>query len=343
MKNRGYGSKVVHVSKFEMRGFKSFGHKKVSLPLSSGLTAIVGPNGSGKSNVVDALSFALGQMSSKTLRTSKFAELIYHGEEDEDGKKPAPFAKVIIHFKNDDGALPIDSEEVKISRKVNHDGQSTYKLNGKRSSRQEIMELISEEILGSGGHNFVMQGDVDQLIEMSSTERREIIDDLAGVAEFDEKKSKALSELEEVDTNLQSQEGALEELKDRIEKLDEERKDALKYQELSSELKEKKAKLTFLQVKNYQEKIEGIQDKIENKDQKIEKLEGKKEKIEEKKSDLKDKLEEEKELLREKEESEAVSIAERISSKVQTLKEQLKEEENGLEALKDDISEMEEE
>lgn len=331
---------MVHVSKFEMRGFKSFGHKKVTLPLSSGLTAIVGPNGSGKSNVVDALSFALGQMSAKTLRTRKFSELIYHGGEGEDSKKPAPFAKVTVHLENDDGTLPIDSKQVKVSRKVKRNGQSTYRLNGNRSSRHEIMEIISQGISSSEGHNFVMQGDVDQLIKMSSTDRREIIDDLAGVAEFDEKKTKALSQLEKVDTNLQSQEGALKELEQRIEELASEKEDALKYRKLSSDLKEKKSAAAFLEVKSCGEKRDEIQGKIEKKNQRLEKLEERKKKAEAKREKYQEQLKENKKVLSEKEQSEAVSLADKAYSRVETLKEQLDESRSDFEELGNKISSL---
>ncbi len=136
---------MVHVSKLEMKGFKSFGHKKEVLPLSSGLTAIVGPNGNGKSNVVDAISFVLGQRSAKTLRASDFSGLIYHGTDEEDGKRPAPYAKVKLTILDEDNSLPIDSEKITISRKVNKDGKSTYRLNDKRTTRREIRELLSGE------------------------------------------------------------------------------------------------------------------------------------------------------------------------------------------------------
>ena len=107
---------MVRVRKLEMRGFKSFGNKKVSLPLADGLTAIVGPNGSGKSNIVEAFSFVLGQLSAKTMRAERFSDLIFYGG---NGRRPSPFAEVSLHFDNSDNTLPVDSKIVEISRRVN--------------------------------------------------------------------------------------------------------------------------------------------------------------------------------------------------------------------------------
>lgn len=166
--------------------------------------------------------------------------MIYHGSEGENGKKPAPYAQVKLHIVDDDNSLPIDSEKVTISRRVKKDGTSTYRINGKRTTRQEIVELLSGEMIGTEGYNFVMQGDVDRFIKMSSQERRKIIDDLAGVAEFEEKKAKALSELEEVETDLKSEKGRLEEREQNMKKLEKEKKEATKFQELQKELEKRK-------------------------------------------------------------------------------------------------------
>lgn len=306
-----------------MRGFKSFGHKKEEFPLSPGLTAIVGPNGNGKSNVVDALSFVLGQSSAKTLRASSFSGLIYHGSEGENGKKPAPYAKAKLHIVDDDNSLSIDTDKVTISRRVNRDGKSTYRINGNRSTKQEIIELLSGEMIGTEGYNFVMQGDVGKFIKMSSMERREIIDDLAGVAEFDDKKSKALSELSEVETKIQSQEGRLDELKQNMKKLAKDKEEALKFQKLEKELNQKKGLLAQLEFDSCKSELEDLKKKINTKDEKLDELGNKKENLDSRIENLKKKKNDKEKEIQKKKESEVLTRVNELNSKIETLRERL--------------------
>lgn len=163
---------MAHINKIEMRGFKSFGNTKVSLPLSPGLTAVIGPNGSGKSNVIDALCFVLGWTSAKTMRADRFSDLLFNGGK---SNRPAPFVEVLLHFNNNDNVLPVDSKTVVITRRADRSGKCVYRLNKKRVSRHEIVDLLSKTMLTSGGHNFVMQGDVDHFIKMSPLERLSLI------------------------------------------------------------------------------------------------------------------------------------------------------------------------
>ncbi|KXB02494.1 hypothetical protein AKJ43_01635 [candidate division MSBL1 archaeon SCGC-AAA261D19] len=325
-----------------MRGFKSFGHEKVTLPLSSGLTAIIGPNGCGKSNVVEALSFALGQASSRSLRASRFSDLIYHGEDGENGKKPAPFAKVSLYFENDDGALPIDSERIKITRKVKRDGKCTYRINGKRTTRQEIVELLSGEISEPAGHNFIMQGDIDNFIKISSTERREIIDDLAGVAEFDEKKSKTLKELEDVKSELRGERGRLDEIEQQLSELKKEREDALSYKKLHKDLLEKKGFLAHLRFKSHKKNLDRIRKEIKKRDRKVSELEERKQKIESKKSEYESRRSKIEELIEEKRNSEVFSRMYEARSRVETLQKELNSARSDFEELKSEIEKLRE-
>ncbi|MFW5912616.1 MAG: chromosome segregation SMC family protein [Candidatus Hadarchaeota archaeon] len=331
---------MVHISKLEMRGFKSFGHKKETIPLSSGLTAIVGPNGNGKSNVVDALSFVLGQRSSKTLRASSFADLIYHGSEGEKGKRAAPYARVKLTIVNDDNSLSIDSEKVNISRKVKRDGKSTYRLNGSRTTRQEIREVLSGKIIGKEGHNFVMQGDVDKFIKISPMERRNIIDDLAGIAEYEEKKAKSLSELEKVETNLQSQEGRIEELESKKKQLKEDRERYLKFQELQEELKKKEGTLTKMRVDSLEDKLNRIKSKMEEKDASIDELEEKIGEIEKKRNELREKRNQKQDTIEEMRESEDLKRVDKVSSRIETLEERLKSVKRDYESAKSETKRL---
>ncbi len=267
---------VAYVSKIELRGFKSFGNSKVSIPLSRGLTAIVGPNGSGKSNVVDALCFVLGRMSAKLMRAERFSDLLFNGG---NGQRPAPFAEVSLHFNNEDSALPINSTTVAISRRVDRSGKCVYRINRKRASRQEIVDLLSKSMSSPGGYNFIMQGDVDRFIKIDPFDRRIIIDDLAGVAEYDEKKQRSLSELQRVETNLNSMGAVLGEISTQMEKLRSEREDAIRYRELKQELGHIRAALLSVRRAACRRKLSQLQQRIKMKEGTLQELRGKRQEI----------------------------------------------------------------
>ena len=267
---------MSHVSKIELRGFKSFGNTKVSIPLSRGLTAIVGPNGSGKSNVVDALCFVLGGMSAKLMRAERFSDFLFNGG---NGQRPAPFAEVSLHFNNEDGALPINSTTVAISRKVDRSGKCVYRINRKRASRQEIIEMLSKTMSSPGGYNFVMQGDIDRFIKMDPFDRRTIIDDLAGVAEYDEKKQRSLSELQRVEINLNSMNAIIGEISAQMEKLRSEREGAIRYRELNQELGHTRAALLSVRRATCRRKLSQLQQRIKVKEETLQELRDKRRKI----------------------------------------------------------------
>ena len=261
--------KVVYVKRIDMRGFKSFGNTKISLPLAPGLTAIVGPNGSGKSNIVDAFCFVLGKMSAKTMRAERFSDLLFNGG---NGHRPAPFAEVSLHFDNTGNSLPVDSETVTITRRVDRSGKCTYRLNKKRVSRQEIVDLLSKSLLDPKWHNFVMQGDIGVTIKMSPLERRAVIDDIAGIAEYDEKKEKALGELQRTETNLTSMGAIVNEVEIEMKRLDQQKNDALRYTQLKNKLDESRTVLLRLHQDIYKQKLSELERMIENKERQISEL-----------------------------------------------------------------------
>jgi chromosome segregation protein len=215
-----------------MRNFKSF--RRASIPIPEGFTAIVGPNGSGKSNIVDAICFVLGRSSAKSLRAERFSDLIFNG-----GKKgkAANNAEVSLYFDNAGLELPMNTREVKISRRIDRRGNSVYRLNDKRTTRTEILEVLSAANVHPDGHNIVLQGDVTGIIEMNPVERRQIIDEIAGIAEYDDKKRKALRELEKVEENLGKVEAVLEEVQEQVEKLKKDKEAALRHAHLKGEIR----------------------------------------------------------------------------------------------------------
>ncbi|MDD4497108.1 MAG: AAA family ATPase, partial [Methanosarcinaceae archaeon] len=223
----------MYIKEIEFVNFKSFG-KKVKISFYNDFTTISGPNGSGKSNIIDGILFALGLSSSRTLRAEKLTDLIYNGDTD---KKPG-FAQVTIRFDNTDRKFPLDLDEIEISRKVRRTKSGYYSyfyFNGKAVSLGEIHAQLAKAGVTPEGYNVVMQGDVTRIISMPATERRKIIDEIAGVAEFDERKQKALDELEIVRQQVERVDIVLDEVKHRLEKLSGEREQALKYQALKAE------------------------------------------------------------------------------------------------------------
>jgi chromosome segregation protein len=250
---------LPYASKLELKGFKSF-RDRVELPLSKGLTVIGGPNGSGKSNIVDALCFVLGWMSAKTMRAERFSDFLFRGK-----GKSAPYAEVSLHFNNEDGGLKVGSDTVVITRVVDREGRSTYLLNRKRLSRQEVVDLLGKD-LGVGEYNFILQGDVDRFVNMNPLERRGIVEELAGVAEYEAKKERSLAELQRVEEKLSAKRVLLEEVSKTLERLRVERENALLYRELREQLlwlRKEKCERDLSRVRERKEELEGRMKKLE--------------------------------------------------------------------------------
>ncbi|MCD4845226.1 MAG: chromosome segregation protein SMC [Methanosarcinales archaeon] len=223
----------MHIKEIEFQNFKSFG-KKIKIPFFDGFTTISGPNGSGKSNIVDGILFCLGLSSSRTLRAEKLTDLIYNGD---NAKKP-DFARVTIRFDNSDREMPVDLDEVNITRKIRQTESgyySYYYFNDKAVTLGDIHTHLAKARITPEGYNVVMQGDVTRITEMTPTERRKIIDEIAGVAEFDHKKDQAMNELEIVRERIERVDIILEEVDIQRDKLQKERDQALKYQGLIEE------------------------------------------------------------------------------------------------------------
>ncbi len=223
----------MHIKEIEFINFKSFG-KKVKIPFYEGFTTISGPNGSGKSNIIDGILFVLGLSSSRTMRAEKLTDLIYNGES---AKKP-DFAQVTIKFDNSDHKIPVASDEVSITRKIRETDTGYYSyfyFNGKAVSLNDIHTQLAKAGVTPEGYNVVMQGDVTRIINMTPGERRKIIDEIAGVSEFESKKERALNELEIVRERVERVDIIIEEVGQQLAKLRDERDQALKYQALKAE------------------------------------------------------------------------------------------------------------
>ncbi len=209
------------------------GPKVLTTPVERGFVAITGPNGSGKSNLLDAILFCLGENSAKTLRVPNLGALIYDGSIEE--QKPSS-AKVTLQFDNTDRRIPVDSDSVTISRELKQTGESVYSLNGKHIQRNNLSELLEMALLTSRGLNIVLQGMITRISELVPDEKRKLIEQMVGVAQFDEKKSMALNQLKEADIKLEVAMAKIGEIRDRVQELEKERNDQLRIRQLEEQV-----------------------------------------------------------------------------------------------------------
>jgi chromosome segregation protein len=302
----------VHIKEIELQNFKSFG-KKVKIPFFDDFTTISGPNGSGKSNIIDSILFCLGLSSSRVLRAEKLTDLIFNGE----SKIKRDFAQVTIRFDNTDREMPVDSDEIVITRKIRRTESgyySYYYFNEKAVSLNDIHIYLSKAKITPEGYNVVMQGDVTAIIEMTQTERRKIIDEIAGVAEFDEKKDQAINELDIVRERIERVDIILGEVDDRMSKLRQERDQALKYQSLRDEKRKYEGYSLLARQKDARTELERLGGELQDKEtKKIDILK----QIEERKIELIDaeeKLSDLNSLIIRKGESEQIALRKEIES-----------------------------
>jgi chromosome segregation protein len=227
---------MPYIKKIELKGFKSFGPQTVKVALDKGFTAITGPNGSGKTNIMDAVLFSLGELSSRRLRAENAAKLIFYGSE-KAGQEKAKMAKVVIQFDNSDGIMPVDTTTVTISREVYRNGQSVYRLNGRRMSRSHIIETLSMAAISSVSQNIIPQGTITRLTEITPLERRKIIEDLVGIAQYDAEKIEAEEKLRVADISIRTAMGRIDEVQKRLDDLERERNQLLRYNFIQNETK----------------------------------------------------------------------------------------------------------
>ncbi len=221
------------------------------------------------SNVLDSLCFVLGRMSSKSMRAERLGHLIYNGGK---SKNPASKAEVSIVFDNSKKTFPIEELAVKISRIVKPSGQSIYRINGERRTRQQVLDLMSAAKINPEGYNIILQGDIIKFVEMSSEERRKIVEEIAGISIYEDKKLKAINELEKVDSKLREAEILLTERKTHLKELKSDRDQALKYKGLTDSLKQNKATFLHIQLTNKQSQKDSVEKGIAELKAEIEKL-----------------------------------------------------------------------
>jgi len=272
---------MTRIIKIEAKGFKSFANK-TELVFGDHFNCIIGPNGSGKSNVIDAICFVLGKGSAKGLRAERSANLIYNGGK---LKTPAKQGEVSLFFDNTKKTFPVDEEVVKITRVVKQNGSSIYRINDKAHTRGELLDFLAKANVDPDGYNIILQGDIAHLIEMSGNERRQVIEEMSGIGIYEDKKQKAVRELEKVEQGIQEGTIVLNERASHLKELKKERDQAIRHQELTVQLQQAKKTLVHLQKIAKEKELEDIDRKGKERQEQIAALE---EKIKQKKIKVKE-------------------------------------------------------
>ena len=229
----------MYLKSMTLKGFKSFA-SSTSLNFEPGITCVVGPNGSGKSNVVDALSWVMGEQGAKSLRGGKMEDVIFAGTS---GRAPLGRAEVSVTIDNTDGVLPIDFTEVTISRILFRNGASEYQLNGETTRLLDIQELLSDSGIGREMHVIVGQGQLDAILLANPEERRAFIEEAAGVLKHRKRKEKALRKLDSMTANLARIQDLTVELRRQLKPLGKQAEVARKASTIQSDVRDSRLRL----------------------------------------------------------------------------------------------------
>lgn len=234
----------MRLKRVKMAGFKTFA-EKAEFDVHGDLIAVVGPNGCGKSNLVDAILWGLGEAASKQLRVEKGQDVIFNGSAK---RKPVGYCEVTLLFDNEDGALPISTNEVAITRKLTRGGENEYFINRQSCRLRDVLDLLADTGLGRSGYAIVGQKEIDSALAASAEDRRAWVDEAAGVQRYRQKKLEALRRMAAAQAHLDRVNDVLREIEHQREPLREEAEVAKRYRQLQSSLREVESGLLMIEV-----------------------------------------------------------------------------------------------
>ncbi len=248
----------MYLKQMELFGFKSFADK-TELKFNKGITVVIGPNGCGKSNLVDAVRWALGEQSAKTLRGSRMEELIFSGSEH---RKALNFAEVSLTFSDVGPVLNLEYEEITVSRRIYRSGESEYLINGSPCRLRDITELFLDTGVGREIYSVVGQGRVEGIINSKPEDRREIFEEAAGIFKYKLRKSEAQRRLEETRENLVRVQDLIFELEMQIEPLTGQAGTARRYRELHGRMREAEKKLYSHRLRGARSELAAVEEQL---------------------------------------------------------------------------------
>ncbi len=244
----------MYLKRLELQGFKSFADKTV-LEFRPGITSVIGPNGSGKSNISDSIRWVLGEQSMKSLRGANSSDIIFAGTQN---RKSLGFAEASIVIDNTDGKLPIEYNEVTVTRKIYRSGETGYFINKVPCRLKDILELFMDTGIGRDGYSIIGQGKIDEILSNKSEDRRKIFEEAAGIVKYRTRKQESEKKLEQTKLNLLRINDILAEIEGSLDPLKVQSEKAKKFLDLREELKGIEVGLFIYNIETYKNKLEEI-------------------------------------------------------------------------------------
>ena len=249
----------MYISELKMHGFKSFANKEI-MKLGQGITTVVGPNGCGKTNIVDAIRWVLGEQKYSVLRSGKMEDVIFNGAE---GIKPLGVCEVAMTVHNNAGKLPIEYEDIEISRRIFRSGESEYYLNKTLCRRKDILDLFIDTGMGADAYSVIELKMIEQILSETADDRRKMFEEAAGIHKYRSQKKSTLRKFEITHTDLERIKDIIVEVEQKVHHLELQLKRFKRHATLNENLERKDKELAFLQVHRYKSQIAPIQSRID--------------------------------------------------------------------------------
>lgn len=251
----------MYLKRLESIGFKSFA-ERISIDFVRGVTSVVGPNGSGKSNITDAIRWVLGEQSARSLRGLTMEDVIFQGS---DTRRALNVAEVTLVLDNGDKELPLDYEEINVTRRVYRSGESEFYINKQSCRLKDIVELFMDSGLGREAFSIISQGKVEEILSSKADERRAIFEEAAGVLKYKQRKKKSEYKLAETQENLNRVEDIISEIEQQIEPLEKQAETAQKYLDKKEQLKQHEISLLVTEIEQLNDEWRALLDELDKK------------------------------------------------------------------------------